>query len=86
VQAAEYTAVAAVILATLLTLAYIGRLWMFAFAGEPASSTEATLPMPMPLRICVGAMCAAIITLGLFSDAIVRILLEATGTLNFGSV
>ena len=86
VQAAEYTAVAAVILATLLTLAYVGRLWMFAFAGEPASPPEATPPMPMPLRICVGAMCAAIITLGLFSDAIVRVLLEATGALNFGSV
>ena len=35
-QAAEYAAVAAVILATLLTLAYFGRLWMLAFGGEPA--------------------------------------------------
>lgn len=88
IQAAEYAAVAAVILATLLTLAYFGGLWMVMFGKEPSPSetpAEAT-PMSLSLRVCVGAMCAAIVALGVFSDAIITMLLDATGSLTFGPV
>jgi multicomponent Na+:H+ antiporter subunit D len=85
IQSAEYVAVAAVIVATLLTLAYFGGLWMFTFAREPAPE-EASSAMPMSLRVSVGVMCAAIIVLGLLSDAIIRVLLDATQSLDFGSV
>jgi hypothetical protein len=40
--------------------------------------------MSLSLRMCVGVMCAAIVTLGLFSDAIITVLLDATGSLTFG--
>jgi multicomponent Na+:H+ antiporter subunit D len=85
-QAAEYAAVAAVVLATLLTLAYFGRLWMLIFGTEPAPESEPAAAMPASLKACIGAACAAIIILGLFSDSIVRMLLEATASLSFGSV
>jgi multicomponent Na+:H+ antiporter subunit D len=85
-QAAEYAAIAAVIMATLLTLAYFGGVWMLAFGREPAEVPEAGPAMPMTLRVCVGAMCVAIVTLGLFSDAIISVLLQATESLNFRPV
>jgi hypothetical protein len=58
---------------------------MFTFAREPAPE-EASSAMPMSLRVSVGVMCAAIIVLGLLSDAIIRVLLDATQSLDFGSV
>jgi multicomponent Na+:H+ antiporter subunit D len=81
IQNGEYVAVAAVILATLLTMAYFAGLFVRVLGGERAVPGDPPAAMPLQLRFCVGALSAAIITLGLFSDRIVKILLEATGAL-----
>ena len=81
IEAGEYAAVAAVILATLLTLAYFAGLFVRVFGGEASEPQTASAPMPLPLRCCVGALCTAIIALGLFSDRIIGIFLDATRAL-----
>jgi multicomponent Na+:H+ antiporter subunit D len=78
VQAGEFAAVAAVILATLLTLAYFANLLVHVFGGEPTPLQDSPVPMPLRARLCVGALCACIIALGVFSDQIVRVLLDVT--------
>ena len=61
IQAGEYAAVAAVIVATLLTLAYLALLIVRVFGGQAVAAppTAAALPMPLPLRVCVGVLCTA---------------------------
>ena len=80
IQAGEYAAVAAVIVATLLTLAYFALLIVRVFGGQAVAAppTAAALPMPLPLRVCVGVLCTGIVTLGLFSDRIIGLLLIAS--------
>jgi multicomponent Na+:H+ antiporter subunit D len=78
VQAGQYTAVAAVILATLLTLGLFANLIVRVFAGEPAAPAEPSAPMSAQARFCVGALCAGIVLLGLWSDPIVGVLLDVT--------
>jgi multicomponent Na+:H+ antiporter subunit D len=82
-QSGQYFAVAAVIIATILTMAYFMGLFVRVFGGEQAADIR-PVEMPLLLRVCVGALCAGIITLGLYSDRIVRILLDATNPLNLG--
>jgi multicomponent Na+:H+ antiporter subunit D len=83
VREEEYAAVAAVILATLLTLAYFASLFVRVFGGD-AEPGRATAAMPLPLRVCVVALCGSIVALGLFSDRIVAIMLGATQALQIG--
>jgi multicomponent Na+:H+ antiporter subunit D len=75
IQAGEYAAVAAVIVATLLTLAYFALLIVRVFGGQAAAPPAAA--MPLPLRVCVGVLCTSIVALGLFSDRIISLLLIA---------
>jgi multicomponent Na+:H+ antiporter subunit D len=82
IQAGQYLAVAAVVVATLLTLAYFSSLLVQVFSGGPAHTDELPAPMPLQARLCLGALCAAIVVLGLFSDRIVGILLNVTPPLN----
>jgi multicomponent Na+:H+ antiporter subunit D len=83
VREGEYAAVAAVILATLLTLAYFASLFVRVFGGD-AEPDRATTALPVPLRFCVAALCGGIVALGVFSDRIVGIVLNATQALQVG--
>jgi multicomponent Na+:H+ antiporter subunit D len=83
VREEEYAAVAAVILATLLTLAYFASLFVRVFGGD-AEPGRAPAAMPLPLRVCVVVLCGSIVALGLFSDPIVAIMLGATQALQIG--
>jgi multicomponent Na+:H+ antiporter subunit D len=77
-RSGNYLAVGAVIVSTLLTLAYCIRLWVHVFGGDEASPSEQRVETPFALRVCVGTLSVGIIALGLASDRIVRVLLQAT--------
>jgi len=77
-RAGNYLAVAAVMISTLLTLAYLIRLWVRVFVGDHVSVNTERVEMPFALRVCVGTLTVGIIALGLGSDRIVRVLLQAT--------
>ncbi len=77
----NYVAVGAVVVSTLLTLAYCVRLWVHVFGGDEASASEQQVKTPFALRVCVGTLSLCIIALGLFSDRIVKILLDSTASL-----
>jgi multicomponent Na+:H+ antiporter subunit D len=77
-RAGNYLAVAAVMISTLLTLAYLLRLWVRIFAGDHVSANTERIEMPFALRVCVGTLSVGIIALGLASDRIVSVLLQAT--------
>jgi multicomponent Na+:H+ antiporter subunit D len=85
VEAGNYVALGAIIITTLLTLAYFVRLLerLFRGAREPGAkeSVEESSPLPAAFRISIAAPAAAIIGLGLFSDRIVNVLLNATSGL-----
>jgi multicomponent Na+:H+ antiporter subunit D len=78
VQAGRYPAVAAVILATLLTLGLFANLLVRVFGAEAPAEAEPPVPMSAQARFCVGALCAAIVLLGVWSDPIVGVLLDVT--------
>lgn len=85
VEAGNYVALGAIIITTLLTLAYFVRLLerLFRGAREPGAkeSVEESSPLPAAFRIGIAAPAVAIIGLGLFSDRIVNVLLNATSGL-----
>lgn len=74
-EANNYIAVAAVILSTLLTLAYFVKLFEGMFRRTTASDM---LPSetPLSLKFTVGMTSAAVMLLGLLSDPIVQLLLN----------
>lgn len=80
-RSGNYLAVAAVLVSTLLTLAYCIRLWVCAFGGDPTSSNEQRVEAPIGLRVCVGTLSLSIIALGFCSDHIVKILLDSMTSL-----
>jgi multicomponent Na+:H+ antiporter subunit D len=75
-EANNYIAVAAVLLSTLLTLAYFLKLFEAIFR-QPATQSE-MLPgeIPLPFKLSLGITTAAVMILGLFSDPIVQFLLN----------
>ena len=75
-EANNYIAVAAVLLSTLLTLAYFVKLFEAIFR-QPATQSE-KLPgeIPFPYKLSVGITAAAVMILGLLSDPIVQFLLN----------
>jgi multicomponent Na+:H+ antiporter subunit D len=75
-RSGNYLAVGAVIVSTLLTLAYFLRLWVRVFSGDQVSASVERVESSRVLRVCLGALCGGIIALGLFSDRIVRVLLD----------
>jgi len=78
IEAQNYLAVGAVIITTLLTLAYFIKLFESIFRETEPSSGIIPVEAPLSIKLSVGAVSAAIILLGLFSDPIVRFLLDST--------
>ena len=78
VESRNYFALAAIIVTTLLTLAYFVRIWqrLFRAARKPPQAPDADTPLSF--RAGIAALVAAIIGLGLWSDRIVNVLLDAT--------
>lgn len=74
-QAESYAAVAAVVLSTLLTLAYFVKLLGSLFQRAPSPS-DAPVEVPMTLSVSLGVLSAAMIGLGLMSDPIIGFFLE----------
>ncbi len=73
IEARNYLAVGAVVVATLLTMAYFLRLCVAIFRDGQVSSTAARVDTHLSLRVCVGVTSAAIIVLGLCSDPIIKL-------------
>lgn len=81
VESQNYIALGAVIVTTLLTLAYFVRILERIYRGArvtAAGDPVAEPAMALSLRVGLAAPTAAMIGLGLFSDRIVNILLAAT--------
>jgi len=84
VENQNYVALAAIVVTTLLTLAYFVRVLEKLYRGARdtvAGGSVAEPPMALSFRVGLAAPTVAIIGLGLFSDRIVKILLAATGEL-----
>ena len=71
-EARNYLAVGAVVVATLLTMGYFQRLFVSIFRDSEASSSAARVETPLSLRVSVGVTSGAIIVLGLCSDPIIK--------------
>lgn len=80
-RSGNYLAVGAVMVSTLLTLAYFIRLWVRVFGGDQLAPSVERVESPFALRVCVGTLSLSIIALGLCSDRIVRLLLDTTTSL-----
>jgi multicomponent Na+:H+ antiporter subunit D len=79
VESQNYLAVAAVLIATLLTLAYFVKLFERMFRDRTVPYASTIMPaIPVGVRISLGAVSVAIILLGLMSDQIVGFLLINT--------
>ena len=76
VEAQNYLAIAAVLIATLLTLAYFLKLFERVFRDRSAQQPPLMREVPLAVRISLGATSVAIIVLGLMSDHIVNFLLK----------
>jgi multicomponent Na+:H+ antiporter subunit D len=72
-EAGNYFAVAAVIVSSLLTMAYFQRLFVRVFSEQPASPGEPRVETHLAFRASVGVASAAILVLGLCSDPIVKV-------------
>ena len=73
IEAGNYFAVAAVIVATLLTMVFFLRLFVRVFAEQPASSEAPRVETHLAFRASVGVTSAAILVLGLCSDPIIKV-------------
>jgi len=77
VEARNYLAIVAVLIATLLTLAYFVKLFERVFRDRSGSYDATTMrEAPLAVRISLGATSVAVILLGLMSDQIVGFLLR----------
>ncbi|MDH5762257.1 MAG: proton-conducting transporter membrane subunit [Nitrospinota bacterium] len=75
-EAGNYISVAAVVLSTLLTLAYFVKLFEGIFRQTSARSNIQFGEVPLAFKLTMGITSAAIIILGLFSAPIVQLLLD----------
>jgi multicomponent Na+:H+ antiporter subunit D len=75
-EARNYLAIVAVLIATLLTLAYFLKLFERMFRERSAQQLPLIREVPLEVRISLGATAVAIILLGLMSDHIVSFLLK----------
>ncbi len=71
-EARNYLAVGAVVVATLLTMAYFQKLFVSIFRDRQASSSGTSAETHLSLRISLGVTSAAIIILGLCSDPMIK--------------
>jgi len=77
VEARNYFAIGAVLIATLLTLAYFVKLFEQVFRERSGHHAAPMPEAPLGVRISLGAASVAIILLGLMSDQVVGFLLKA---------
>ena len=75
-EAGNYVSVAAVLLSTLLTLAYFVKLFEAIFRQTSTPSDVQFGEIPLSFKLTLGVTSAAIIILGLFSSPIVQLLLN----------
>ena len=75
-EAGSYVSVAAVLLSTLLTLAYFVKLFESIFRQTPAQLDVQPDEIPFSFKLTLGVTSAAIMILGLFSAPIVQLLLN----------
>ncbi|MBT3857232.1 MAG: hydrogenase 4 subunit B [Nitrospina sp.] len=75
-EAGNYVSVAAVLLSTLLTLAYFVRLFECIFRQTSTQSDVQSGDIPFSFKLTLGITSAAIIILGLFSSPIIQLLLS----------
>ncbi len=75
-EANNYVAVGAILLSTLLTLAYFVRLFEAIFRQTPSQSDIQPDEIPLSFKLSLGVTSAAVIILGLLSDPIVQLLLN----------
>ena len=71
IEAGNYLAVAAVVVTTLLTMAYFQRLFVSVFRDGQASPPAVRVETELSLRLSVGVTAVTIIILGLCSDPII---------------
>ena len=75
-DAGDYVSVAAVVLSTLLTLAYFVKIFESIFRQTPTQSDVQFGEIPLSFKMTLGVTSAAIIILGVFSAPIVQLLLN----------
>ena len=75
-EADNYVSVAAVLISTLLTLAYFVKLFEGIFRPTPTRLDVPFVEFPLSFKMTLGATSAAIMLLGLFSSTIVQLLLN----------
>ena len=75
-EAGNYVSVAAVLLSTLLTLAYFARLFENIFRQTSTRSDAQSGEIPLSFKLALGVTSAAIMILGLFSSPITQLLLS----------
>jgi multicomponent Na+:H+ antiporter subunit D len=77
-EAGDYISVAAVVLSTLLTLAYFIKLFESIFRQTSTQSDVQFGEIPLSFKLTLGVTSAAVIILGIFSAPIVQLLLNHT--------
>ncbi len=77
-EANNYIAVGAVLLSTMLTLAYCVKIFEQVFRHTPTMSKAQPIDIPIQIKLSVGFTSMAIIVLGVLSDPIVGMLIEHT--------
>ena len=75
-EANNYVAVGAVLLSTLLTLAYFVRIFERLFRQASTSATVELVETPIQIKLSLGATAAAVLVLGLLSDPIIGALIR----------
>jgi multicomponent Na+:H+ antiporter subunit D len=80
IEAGNYLAVAAVVVATLLTMAYFQRLFIGIFGDSQESPTASAAEMHPSVRLSVGLTAATVIILGLFSDPMIKFFRETAAS------
>ena len=80
IEAGNYLAVAAVVVATLLTMAYFQRVFVRIFDDTQESSTTDDADMHPALKLSMGLTAGAVIALGFWSDPIIRFFREVAAT------
>ena len=81
IEKENYVAVAAVLLTTLLTMAYFIQVLDRMLRDGETGPRSPEVETPLQLRLSAGVLSVAIVGLGLWSDRIVQVLLQATSRL-----
>ncbi len=81
VESSNYVALAAIILTTVLTMGYFVRVLERLFRDGQESPGAPAVETPLAFRVSIAVPAAGMIGLGLWSDRLVTVLLDATGGL-----